>query len=93
MKKLYFVFCKDELLLERHPDGTRSVPLGEEPPVEMKPWTKLMNIDPMEDGTEVKAYAIDAPVVDHPRYEMCGLIPTTASTRQHKRHRRCRVDP
>ena len=43
MKKLYFVFCKDELLLERHPDGTRSVPLGEEPPVEMKPWTKLMN--------------------------------------------------
>lgn len=73
MKKLYFVFCKDELLLERHPDGTRSVPLGEEPPVEMKPWTTLMNIDPMEDGTEVKAYAIDAPVVDHPRYEMCGL--------------------
>lgn len=61
MKKYYFVFCKDELLLEQRPDGTYTIPLCEEPPTEVKPWTHLMTITPMDDGTEVVTYRIDNP--------------------------------
>ena len=73
MIAFYFVFCKDELLLERQADGTFAVPCQEEPPTPLKPWTTVLNISPMADGTPVKAYSIDAPVTGNPRYEMCGL--------------------
>ena len=73
MEKYYFVFCKDELLLERRSDGSYTIPLGEEPPTEVKPWTTVLNITPLDD-TEVKTYAIDLPVSgDNGRYEMCPL--------------------
>ena len=70
MKRYYFVFCKDSLLLEQRPDGTCTVPLCEEPPTEVKPWTTMLSVTPMDDGTEVKTYAIDA-------------IPTSPSTINH----------
>ena len=57
MKKYYFVFSKDELLLEEHADGTYTIPLSEEPPTEVKPWTTMLNVSPL-DGIEVKAYNI-----------------------------------
>ncbi len=70
--KYWFVFCQSSLLLESHPDGSRSVPFEEEPPVEVKPWTTIHHI--MEiDGHEVMSYSIDHPVTDSPRYVMCGL--------------------
>ena len=72
MKKYFFVFCKEDLLLEKLPDGTYTIPLQEEAPTELKPWINILNITPL-DGTEVKTYRIDAPVTDSPRYEMCGL--------------------
>jgi NAD+ diphosphatase len=61
MNRYYFVFCKDELLLERLPDGTYTIPLREEPPTEFKPWTTMMNITPLN-GIEVKTYAVDMPL-------------------------------
>ena len=61
MKKYFFVFCKDELLLEHHDNDTYTVPLQEEPPTEVKPWTQILNVTPL-DGYEVKAYSIDAPI-------------------------------
>ena len=61
MKKLYFVFCKDELLLQPVADGTLTVPFQEEPPTEVKPWTHLMDITPMTDGTPVVTYRLDTP--------------------------------
>jgi NAD+ diphosphatase len=73
MKTYYFVFCKEDLLLERTADGIYTIPLQEEPPTEVKPWTHQMNITPMHDGTPVITYSIDAPVVGHERFEMCGL--------------------
>ena len=73
MKKYFFVFCKEDLLLEKKADGGYTIPLHEEPPVEVKPWTHVMNITPMEDGTQVNTFRIDAPVTDDERYEMCGL--------------------
>lgn len=71
MKKYYFVFCKDDLLLEQRPDGSFTVPCSEEPPTEVKPWTHLMTVSPMDDGTEVVTYRIDAP---HP-----GTVPLRQS--------------
>ena len=68
----YFVFCKDDLLLQRTADGGYNIPLQKEPPVEVKPWTHVMNITPLDD-IEVKTYSIDNPVTDDPRYEMCPL--------------------
>ena len=72
MKSYYFVFCKEDLLLEKCSDGSYTIPLQEEAPTEVKPWTNVMNITPLE-GTGVKTYRIDAPIVDNPRYEMCPL--------------------
>ena len=60
----YFVFCQSDIVLEKTPDGYR---IPTEMPVEPKPWTTVMNVD------GEKAYRIDQPLIDHPRYEMCGL--------------------
>ena len=69
----YFIFCKSDILLQKLEDGTYTIPCCEEPPVEVKPWTHIMDIEPMADGTPVKALYIDAPVTDNPNFEMCGL--------------------
>jgi NAD+ diphosphatase len=61
MKKFYFVFCKDELLLQPEADGTLTIPCQEEPPTEVKPWTHIMDITPMTDGTPVVTYRLDTP--------------------------------
>ena len=53
-----------------------TIPLSEEPPVALHPWTHVLNVTPMEDGTEVKAVMIDQPITDNPLYEMCGLRPS-----------------
>lgn len=71
--KYYFVFCKDSLLLQRQADGSFAIPLQSVPPVETKPWTQLLTITPMADGTEVCAYSIDQPIVDTGQYELCPL--------------------
>ncbi len=72
MKCYYFVFCKDDLLLEPLPDGSYTIPLCENPPTEVKPWTVILNIAPLG-TTQVKAYAIDTPVVPDGRLEPCPL--------------------
>ena len=59
-KTYYFIFCKDSLLLEEQADGTYTVPCCEEPPTEVKPWTTILSVTPMDDGTEVKTYSIDS---------------------------------
>ena len=80
MKKYYFVFCKDELMLEQQADGTYTIPLQEEPPTDIKPWTTILNITPLND-IEVKAYSIDAPPtfdnsefgIQNSKFTMCPL--------------------
>ena len=72
MKTLYFVFCKEDLLLELQPDGTYTIPLRDEPPTELQPWTHQMTITPMADGTPVKTYRVDQPY-PFPAGEWIGL--------------------
>lgn len=73
MKKYWFIFCKDDLVLERDGDDRYTIPYQEEPPVGIKEWTHVMNITPMEDGAEVRTFAVDKPITDSEQYEMCGL--------------------
>ena len=85
MKIYFFVFCKEDLLLECKDDGTYTIPLCKEPPTEVKAWTHQMNITPMDDGTPVITYRVDNvpdialnqiaddKSVNRKSYEMCGL--------------------
>lgn len=69
-------------MLERTGENTYTIPLQEEPPTEIKPWTTILNITPLN-NIEVKAYSIDAPPISSPNsslsssnyqlYEMCPL--------------------
>ena len=74
--KYWFIFCKTDLLLEKKEDGTYTIPCSEESAIPTKPWTHILNITPMEDGTEVKTFTIPEPVTGNPKYEMCGLRPS-----------------
>lgn len=59
--------------MERKADGTFTIAFQEEPPIELKPWTQMLTISPMDDGTVVRAYSIDQPTVDTEKYELCAL--------------------
>ena len=79
--RYYFVFCKEDLLLEKTADGGYTIPFQDEPPTAVKPWTHQMDITPMDDGTPVVTYRVDnvpdevinPKSVNHRSYEMCGL--------------------
>lgn len=73
MNCYWFIFCKTELVLEKQDDGTYTIPFGEKPPIDTKPWTTIHNITPFQDGTAVKTFRIDTPLTDSDQYEMCGL--------------------
>ena len=73
MKKYWFVFCKTDIMLEKV-GKDYTIPLSEETPVTLHPWTHVLNVTPMEDGTEVKAVMIDQPITDNPLYKMRGLL-------------------
>ncbi len=70
--KYYFVFCQEQLLLEKHEDGSNSIPLQAEPPTETKPWTTILHVTPLN-NVEVVAYSVDTPLTDSDRYETCPL--------------------
>ena len=60
----YFVFCQSDLVLEKTTEGYR---IPTESPVELRPWTTVMNVD------GAKAFRIEQPLPADGRYEMCGL--------------------
>ena len=71
--KLWFVFCQDELLLQKVGEEQFTVPQGEEPPIALKAWEHVHNITPMDDGTLVKSVRVDNPITSLEGYEMCTL--------------------
>ena len=81
MKKYWFIFCKTDIMLEKAEDSF-SIPLSEDCPIPLHPWTHVLNITPMEDGTEVKAVMIDQPVTDYPQYETVRFTPFLLSSPQ-----------
>lgn len=75
MKSYWFVFCKTDLMLEKQTDGSYTIPLQEEPPIEVKDQSGIHNITPLGD-TPVKTYRVENPIVGNPKYDMCGLRPS-----------------
>ncbi len=75
MKKYWFVFCKTDIMLKKEGEEY-TIPLSEDAPVALHPWTHVLNVTPMEDGTEVKAVVIDQPITDKLQFKMCGLRPS-----------------
>ena len=87
IKRHWYLFCKTELMIERLPDGSYTIPSGDTPPVKLKEWQTIHNITPLDEGDiEVKAVMLDTPpavaiqgdnglqpTTEEPRYEMCGL--------------------
>ena len=68
----WFVFYKDELLLERADGGEYTVPFGAESPVGLAEWHTVHRLTPL-DGKACRAVAIDNPVGEDGRYVMKGL--------------------
>lgn len=69
-QNLYFIFCKDELLLTI----LNEVPMGGEPPIALEPWQKLHRLPYLND-TPCFTARIDAPVVAE-GLKMMGLRAT-----------------
>ena len=68
----WFIFNKGDVMLEKCDDGSFTIPCSDCAPVATDENTHVMNISPMDDGTEVKACSIDY-VPEDARFEMCGL--------------------
>lgn len=68
----WFVFCKDELLLQKNVDGSFTIPYSEEPPVRLSEWHTVHRIAPLGECA-CRAVRIDAPVSEDEYYRMMGL--------------------
>lgn len=71
--KYWFAFCGGDIMLQRNDDGTYTIPLQDEAPTKLSPSDTVLDISPMDDGTEVCTYRISTPPADNACYEMCGL--------------------
>lgn len=72
MKKHYFVFHKDYILLEKHEDGSFNIPYSEVPPTTITNRADIMTVT-AADGEEVLTYSVDIPIADNSGLELCGL--------------------
>lgn len=59
-------------MLQKCDDGSYTIPRSEEMPIAAPYGTHILNISPMDDGTEVKALRISENPDDE-KFEMCGL--------------------
>lgn len=73
-KRLWFVFCNDQLLLEKQ-DSRLTVPYRSDPPTPITEWTHIHELS-IFDGERFNAYKIDSPVDEDDRYIMMGLRAT-----------------
>ncbi len=70
MKTYYFIFSKNNILLEHQPNGTFTIPCTEDVPIHIHPWTHVLNTTPMDDHTPVKTLHIDDPQNINPTDEL-----------------------
>lgn len=70
---LWFIFCKDEILLIRNADDSYTIPRGDTPPVTLKDWNIIHDISPMDDGTKVKTVRIADPIKETEQFVMKTL--------------------
>ena len=68
----WFIFYKDQLLLEKKGDGKYAVPYGESSPIIMKEKTTVHNITTLE-GRNCKAFSLSSPIEESEQWIMIGL--------------------
>lgn len=69
----WFVFHKDNVLLKKAGNESFSIPFQENPPVATSENTNVLTINPMSNGSEVKAFRIETPVPEDQNFVMCNL--------------------
>ena len=68
----WFIFYKDQLLLEKKEDGIYTVPCGESSPIVIKEKTTVHNITTLE-GKNCKAFSLSSPIEESEQWIMIGL--------------------
>ena len=71
MERYWFIFCKDELLLQQGDEGC-SIPLLESAPVTLQPWYTQITL-PNMNGMPCVALRVDAPITYLSDMKMVGL--------------------
>lgn len=72
MQSKWFVFYKDQLLLEKKEDGKLIIPCGEVPPIAIKEKTTVHDITILEDRS-CKAFSLASPIKESDQYVLTGL--------------------
>ena len=72
MKKYWFVFFNDSLLLQKDDENKYTIPLQENPPVEIREGDSVHNVTPFGD-VEVKTFLVNRPLLASPTLEMHPL--------------------
>lgn len=68
----WFIFNKGDIMLQKCGDGTYTIPCSDKMPIATSGTPNILNVSPMDDGTEVKAIRINEIPTDK-KFEMCGL--------------------
>lgn len=68
----WFIFYKDQLLLEKKGDGKYAVPCGESSPIIIKEKTTVHNITTLE-GRNCNAFSLSSPIEESEQWAMTGL--------------------
>ncbi|MGN1376234.1 MAG: NAD(+) diphosphatase [Prevotella sp.] len=72
MKKYWFVFIGNDLLLEKIEDGTYTIPYQENPPIPYQSKDNVHSITPIN-GKEVRTYRLSTDIQLDDRFEICNL--------------------
>ncbi len=72
MQPLWFIFYKDKLLLAKQGEKF-AVPAGEEAPVGLSKSSSVMEVETMDDGTPIKTFAPNVPVINDTAFEWIDL--------------------
>ena len=72
MQRLWFIFYKDTLLLAKQGEKF-AVPAGEEAPVGLSKSSSVMEVGTTDDGTPIKTFALNAPVINDTAFEWVDL--------------------
>lgn len=76
----WFIFFKDNILLERTSTGRYAIPCGDEPPIALPGNGNVLTVAPNINGMEVKTFSIEEATytyltnnADYLGFEFCGL--------------------
>lgn len=69
----WFIFYKNQLLLQPNGDNSYTIPTSKEPPLPLKEWNTIHRITPLlNDGMEIRTVMIDT-LPERTDYEPCDL--------------------